>query len=185
MSDLSGSRGRKPYDPASHHRRGQPIRPCARAQPQVVDLRRIARAVRPRAAGVVQNLTEYIGPSEVSSVDEIAAGEGAVLRQGALKLACYKADDGTITRRSASCTHMACIVHWNTFEKCWDCRCHGEIRRKPAASGPFLWSITSTATRWPSPLEQRRFELSVRTPAFRWPPTWVPRTASGFGVAPS
>src|SRR5437016_9316818 len=50
-------------------------------------------------AGVVQNLTEYIGPSEVSSVDEIAAGEGAVLRQGALKLACYKADDGTITRR--------------------------------------------------------------------------------------
>jgi glycine/D-amino acid oxidase-like deaminating enzyme/nitrite reductase/ring-hydroxylating ferredoxin subunit len=76
-------------------------------------------------AGVVQNLTEYIGPSEVSSVDEIAAGEGAVLRQGALKLACYKADDGTITRRSASCTHMACIVHWNMFEKCWDCPCHG------------------------------------------------------------
>jgi hypothetical protein len=76
-------------------------------------------------AGVVQNLTEYITPSEVSSVDEIAAGEGAVMRQGATKVACYKAEDGTITRRSASCTHMACIVHWNTFEKCWDCPCHG------------------------------------------------------------
>jgi Rieske Fe-S protein len=70
-------------------------------------------------------LTEYITPSEVGSVDEIAAGEGAVLRQGAIKLACYKAEDGTIMRRSASCTHMACIVHWNTFEKCWDCPCHG------------------------------------------------------------
>jgi glycine/D-amino acid oxidase-like deaminating enzyme/nitrite reductase/ring-hydroxylating ferredoxin subunit len=76
-------------------------------------------------AGVVQNLTEYITPSEVSSVDEIAAGEGAVVRQGAIKLACYKANDGTITRRSATCTHMGCIVHWNTFEKCWDCPCHG------------------------------------------------------------
>ena len=43
----------------------------------------------------------------------------------ALKLACYKADDGTVTRRLASCTHMACIVHWNTFEKCWDCPCLG------------------------------------------------------------
>jgi hypothetical protein len=73
----------------------------------------------------VQNLTEYITPSEVSSVDEIAAGEGAVMRQDATKLACYKAEDGTITRRSASCTHMACIVHWNTFEKCWECPCHG------------------------------------------------------------
>lgn len=75
--------------------------------------------------GVVENLTEYLGPSEVGSVDEIAPGEGAVLRQGALKVACYKAEDGTIIRRSATCTHMGCIVHWNTFEKCWDCPCHG------------------------------------------------------------
>jgi glycine/D-amino acid oxidase-like deaminating enzyme/nitrite reductase/ring-hydroxylating ferredoxin subunit len=75
--------------------------------------------------GVVENLAEYLGPSDVSSVDEIAPGEGAVLRQGALKLACHKAEDGTITRRSATCTHMGCIVHWNTFEKCWDCPCHG------------------------------------------------------------
>src|SRR5437868_9042253 len=61
-------------------------------------------------AGVVHNLTEYITPSEVGSVDEIAAGEGAVLRQRAIKLACYRANDGTITRRSATCTHMGCIV---------------------------------------------------------------------------
>src|SRR3954451_25376247 len=38
--------------------------------------------------GVVQNLTEHIGPSEVSSVDEIAFGEGALMRQGATMVAC-------------------------------------------------------------------------------------------------
>jgi nitrite reductase/ring-hydroxylating ferredoxin subunit len=76
-------------------------------------------------AGVARNLTEHIGPAEVSSADEIAAGEGAIMRQGVSKIACYKADDGTITRRSAICTHMGCIVHWNPFEKCWDCPCHG------------------------------------------------------------
>ena len=67
-------------------------------------------------AGVVHSLTDYISPTEVSSVDRIAASDGAIMRQGAIKLACYKADDGTITRRSATCTHMACILHWNTFE---------------------------------------------------------------------
>jgi Rieske Fe-S protein len=28
-------------------------------------------------------------------------------------------------RLSAKCTHEGCTVHWNTFEQCWDCPCHG------------------------------------------------------------
>lgn len=77
-------------------------------------------------AGVVTNLSEHLGPSEVASVDEIAPGEGAVLRDGTLgKLAVYRADDGGIVKSSAVCTHVGCVVHWNPFEKCWDCPCHG------------------------------------------------------------
>jgi Rieske Fe-S protein len=74
---------------------------------------------------VVKNIAEHIGPSEVSSVDEIAPGEGAIMRQGAFKIACYRSEDGTVTRTSAICTRIGCIIHWNTFEKCWDCPCHG------------------------------------------------------------
>jgi glycine/D-amino acid oxidase-like deaminating enzyme/nitrite reductase/ring-hydroxylating ferredoxin subunit len=77
-------------------------------------------------AGAAKNFAEHLGPSEVASVDEIAPGEGAVLRDGTLgKLAVYRADDGTLVRRSALCTHVGCVVHWNPFEKCWDCPCHG------------------------------------------------------------
>lgn len=77
-------------------------------------------------AGAARNLAEHLGPSEVSSVDEIALGEGAVLRDSTLgKLAVFKAQDGSVIRRSAACTHVGCIVHWNSFEKCWDCPCHG------------------------------------------------------------
>ena len=36
-----------------------------------------------------------------------------------------RGEDGSITERSAICTHVGCIVHWNGFEKCWDCPCHG------------------------------------------------------------
>jgi glycine/D-amino acid oxidase-like deaminating enzyme/nitrite reductase/ring-hydroxylating ferredoxin subunit len=76
-------------------------------------------------AGVAKNMAEHLGPSEVSSADEIAPGEGAIIREGISKLACYRNEDGSLTRRSAVCTHAGCIVHWNGFEKCWDCPCHG------------------------------------------------------------
>ncbi len=76
-------------------------------------------------AGAVKNFAEYLMPGEVSSADEIQPGEGAILREGLSKLAVHKAADGTVTRRSAACTHLGCIVHWNGFEKCWDCPCHG------------------------------------------------------------
>jgi len=76
-------------------------------------------------AGVVANFSEYVRPGEIKSEDDLAPGDGAVMRDGMKKVAVYKSPDGTVIRRSAVCTHVGCIVHWNTFEKCWDCPCHG------------------------------------------------------------
>jgi glycine/D-amino acid oxidase-like deaminating enzyme/nitrite reductase/ring-hydroxylating ferredoxin subunit len=76
-------------------------------------------------AGAAKNFAEYITPGEVSSVEDIAPGEGAVIREGLSKIAAYRAEDGSVTKRSAVCTHLGCLVHWNGFEKCWDCPCHG------------------------------------------------------------
>jgi nitrite reductase/ring-hydroxylating ferredoxin subunit len=76
-------------------------------------------------AGVVANLAEYLERGEIKSPDELDPGEGAIMRDGLGQLAVYKGTNGEIVRRSAVCTHMGCIVHWNSFEKCWDCPCHG------------------------------------------------------------
>jgi glycine/D-amino acid oxidase-like deaminating enzyme/nitrite reductase/ring-hydroxylating ferredoxin subunit len=76
-------------------------------------------------AGVVKNMAEHLGPSEVASEDEIAPGQGAIMRHGLKKLAVYRGEDGAVIRRSAICTHVGCVVHWNPLEKCWDCPCHG------------------------------------------------------------
>ena len=73
----------------------------------------------------VKNLSEYVRGGDVDSVDEIAPGEGAIVRRGLSKIAAYRAEDGTLIERSAVCTHIGCIVHWNSLEKCWDCPCHG------------------------------------------------------------
>jgi hypothetical protein len=74
---------------------------------------------------VFANLSEYVTPGEVNSVDQIRPGEGAIVRRGVKKIAAYRDETGTLTERSAVCTHVGCIVHWNGLEKCWDCPCHG------------------------------------------------------------
>jgi Rieske Fe-S protein len=68
---------------------------------------------------------DWARPGEVKSIDEIARGEGAVIREGATKHAIYRDEEGEIHACSAVCTHLGCIVNWNSTEKTWDCPCHG------------------------------------------------------------
>ena len=68
---------------------------------------------------------DWITGGDVSSFDEIKNGEGAIVREGTSKIAAYRDEDGKLHRRSAVCTHMGCIVRFNSSEKTWDCPCHG------------------------------------------------------------
>jgi glycine/D-amino acid oxidase-like deaminating enzyme/nitrite reductase/ring-hydroxylating ferredoxin subunit len=72
-----------------------------------------------------QYATDWLSGSEVAAVEDIARGEGAVVRRGVQKVAVYRDDQGVCHERSAVCPHLGCIVHWNTAEKTWDCPCHG------------------------------------------------------------
>jgi Rieske Fe-S protein len=76
-------------------------------------------------AHAVKDLAGYITGGDVDSIDEIAPGEGAIVRRGAHKIAAYRDPRGMLVERSAVCTHVGCLVHWNPLEKCWDCPCHG------------------------------------------------------------
>ena len=72
-----------------------------------------------------QYAADWLGTSEASAAEDIALGEGAVLRRGLQKVAVYRDDQGVCHERSAVCPHLGCIVHWNGAEKTWDCPCHG------------------------------------------------------------
>ncbi len=73
----------------------------------------------------VAGLAEVVAPGELSSADELQAGEGGILRDGLRKLAVCRDLSGRLHSNSASCTHLGCHIHWNTTEQCWDCPCHG------------------------------------------------------------
>ncbi|WP_028054685.1 FAD-dependent oxidoreductase [Sinorhizobium medicae] len=90
--------------------------------------RKTARAFRDylvENATAIKNFAEYIAPGEIDAVEKLQPGEGAIVREGLTKIAAYRDEDGTLYKRSASCTHVGCHVHWNSLERCWDCPCHG------------------------------------------------------------
>ncbi|MDQ3750484.1 MAG: FAD-dependent oxidoreductase [Acidobacteriota bacterium] len=68
---------------------------------------------------------DWITGGDVSTVDEIKNGEGAIISRGTTKIAAYRDEDGKLFQRSAVCTHLGCIVRFNSLEKTWDCPCHG------------------------------------------------------------
>ncbi len=74
---------------------------------------------------VAAQYAQWISPAEVDSIEQIPLGSGAVMRQGLKKLAVHRDENGHTYIHSAVCTHLGCIVSWNSTEKTWDCPCHG------------------------------------------------------------
>ncbi|MFI8831786.1 FAD-dependent oxidoreductase [Streptomyces afghaniensis] len=59
-------------------------------------------------------------------VESLPPGEGAVVRaDGHHRLAVYRDDDGNLHSVSARCTHLGCLVAFNSAERAWECPCHG------------------------------------------------------------
>jgi glycine/D-amino acid oxidase-like deaminating enzyme/nitrite reductase/ring-hydroxylating ferredoxin subunit len=78
-------------------------------------------------ATALKNFAEYVTPGDISSLDDLKPGQGGILRQGLGKVAAYRNANGELQLRSASCTHIGCQLHFNSFEQTWDCPCHGSI----------------------------------------------------------
>jgi glycine/D-amino acid oxidase-like deaminating enzyme/nitrite reductase/ring-hydroxylating ferredoxin subunit len=76
---------------------------------------------------VARSYTEWVRGADIEteSADQIAPGTGRILRRGAAPIAAYRDEAGVLHERSAVCTHLGCIIHWNTEERSWDCPCHG------------------------------------------------------------
>ncbi|MFG2606173.1 FAD-dependent oxidoreductase [Streptomyces sp. NPDC048514] len=60
-----------------------------------------------------------------ASVDDLAPGDGAVVRAGGDRLAVHRDDTGALHAVSARCTHLGCLVAFNRAERAWECPCHG------------------------------------------------------------
>lgn len=87
-------------------------------------LRAVGSLVRENA-NVAAQYADHVKPGDLPSRNDIALGQGAVIREGARLLAVYRDERGDCHVRSALCPHLEGVVHWNDVEKSWDCPCHG------------------------------------------------------------
>jgi glycine/D-amino acid oxidase-like deaminating enzyme/nitrite reductase/ring-hydroxylating ferredoxin subunit len=73
----------------------------------------------------VHFVSDWVRGAEVDSVDQVARGEGKIVRVAGRRLAVYRDDHGALSAVSPVCTHLGCHVHFNQAERSWDCACHG------------------------------------------------------------
>jgi glycine/D-amino acid oxidase-like deaminating enzyme/nitrite reductase/ring-hydroxylating ferredoxin subunit len=76
-------------------------------------------------ANVAAQFRDYVTAGDEPTADKIKPGEGAVLRDGATKIALFRDEQGALHAFSAVCPHLKCVVRWDGCEKTWDCPCHG------------------------------------------------------------
>ena len=95
-------------------------------------------------------------------IEDLAPGEGDIVRHAGEKVAGYRGDDGTLVAVSPLCTHLGCQVNWNTAERSWDCPCHGSRFAPTATSSRARPSTGSSTSRSSSPraLRGRRRRMS-------------------------
>ncbi len=70
-------------------------------------------------------MQDYVTNRPRGNMDQVQPGTGAVIEHDGERVAAFRATDGSVTMISPVCTHLKCLVHWNSAETSWDCPCHG------------------------------------------------------------
>jgi nitrite reductase/ring-hydroxylating ferredoxin subunit len=82
---------------------------------------------------VAAQYADWVTPGYVERADDIPRNSGAIIRRGTRKFAVSRTAQGKLMCVSAVCTHLGCIVGWNSAASTWDCPCHGS-RFRPDGS---------------------------------------------------
>jgi glycine/D-amino acid oxidase-like deaminating enzyme/nitrite reductase/ring-hydroxylating ferredoxin subunit len=68
---------------------------------------------------------DRVKPPQAWSRTNVPVGEARVVQDGLGKTGVYCDEEGKLHAVSLRCTHMGCLLRFNSAETSWDCPCHG------------------------------------------------------------
>jgi glycine/D-amino acid oxidase-like deaminating enzyme/nitrite reductase/ring-hydroxylating ferredoxin subunit len=68
---------------------------------------------------------DRVAPAQASESEDVPRGQARVVRDGLGKKGVYRDDEGVPHAVSLRCTHLGCLLRFNSAERSWDCPCHG------------------------------------------------------------
>jgi glycine/D-amino acid oxidase-like deaminating enzyme/nitrite reductase/ring-hydroxylating ferredoxin subunit len=68
---------------------------------------------------------DRVKPPQAWSRTSVPVGEARVVQDGVGKTGVYCDDEGKLHAVSLRCTHLGCLLRFNSAETSWDCPCHG------------------------------------------------------------
>ena len=94
-------------------------------------------------------LWEYLKHKSDANISELSTLEnniGKIIKLDGKPYGVFKDDENSLHFVEAECTHMQCIIKWNSDEKTWDCPCHGsrfslegKVLNGPANTDLLYW----------------------------------------------
>ncbi|RYE78327.1 MAG: FAD-dependent oxidoreductase, partial [Myxococcales bacterium] len=92
-------------------------------------------------------LGDVLKLAETDGVEDVAKGEGRVVRHLGVLVAASRDETGKLSVVKARCPHLGGLVRFNPAEKTWDCPCHGsrfDLEGK-VLTGPALTNLETVA----------------------------------------
>jgi len=92
---------------------------------RITPVKSAPRFIEENALVMKSFVQDYVTDRKTAALDQVQPGSGAIVEHDGERVAAYRATDGSVTMVSPVCTHLKCLVHWNSAEASWDCPCHG------------------------------------------------------------
>jgi glycine/D-amino acid oxidase-like deaminating enzyme/nitrite reductase/ring-hydroxylating ferredoxin subunit len=96
-----------------------------RFNPSRVGLTGLPKLAEINAKVAVDFIGDRLLPARGAHLDDISPGSARVVRDGAGKTGIYRDGRGALHAVSLRCTHLGCLLRFNSAERSWDCPCHG------------------------------------------------------------
>jgi Rieske Fe-S protein len=93
--------------------------------PTRLNLRSLPTMARINGKVAIDFVGDRVKPSHEGDAQAVQPGEARVVRDGLGRKGVYRDDVGTLHAVSLRCTHLGCLLRFNSAERSWDCPCHG------------------------------------------------------------